>query len=84
MRTKLSLEEGFIPINLGKFDDHPINKITLNFDEGINPKRLESIINSKNIEKTISEQYKLIIKYNEKQKKIMPNLIRKFETLQNN
>ena len=81
MRTILSLEEGFIPINFGKFDDHPINKITLNFDEGINPKRLASIINSKNIEKTISEQYQLIIKYNEKQKKLMPSLIRKFEKI---
>ena len=78
--TKDALNAGFIWGYEGLINNI-INKITLNFDEGINPKRLASIINSKNIEKTISEQYQLIIKYNEKQKKLMPSLIRKFEKI---
>ena len=30
MRTLLSIEEGFIPINAGVFNDHSLNKLTLN------------------------------------------------------
>ena len=32
-RTMLSIEKGYIPINLGNFNDHDINKYTIEFND---------------------------------------------------
>lgn len=36
MRTLLSIEEGFIPINIGTFNDHSLNKLTLSINPNAN------------------------------------------------
>ena len=63
-RTMLSIEKGYIPINLGTFDDHDINKYTIEFNDIY---IMQSHITSINIDSSFEELDNKIKAYNEEQ-----------------
>ena len=60
----LSIEKGYIPINLGTFDDHDINKYTIEFNDIY---IMQSHITSINIDSSFEELDNKIKAYNEEQ-----------------
>ena len=63
-RTMLSIEKGYIPINLGRFEDHDINKYTLQYDDIY---ELSSHVNSIDINESFEELDNKITEYNKEQ-----------------
>ena len=71
-RTMLSIEQGYIPVNLGIFTDHDINKYT---KQCIDIYTLQSEVQTKKIEESFKELDKKINEYNETQKVKFENFI---------
>ena len=73
MHTLMSIEKGFIPLNIGKFNDHEINKCAIELElssDKLLPYNLYNIIVSKEINEMYepSNLYEKIDNYNSKQK----------------
>ena len=67
MRTLLSIEKGYIPINLGIFKDHDINKISIQLRNDIRPNELNQFIQTLDIKNELEKLNISIDKHNEKQ-----------------
>ena len=64
-RTLFSLESGYIPVNIGLFDDHDIAKIALAIED---PMDLNNLILEQNEYKILEKIVGKVDEYNEKQK----------------
>ena len=76
-RTMLSIEQGFIPINLGLFTDHDINKYTKQCNDIYT---LQTEVQTKKIDESFKELDIKINEYNETQKVKFENFINIFKS----
>ena len=76
MRTLMSIEEGHIPINTEKFDDHDINSCSIILNDNLNFYEIYDYLSKVNIEKSFKELDTLLKKFNESQKSHLENTIR--------
>ena len=80
MRTLLSIEKGYVPIDIGKFNDHDINQIPISIKyENIN--EIFNLIRKNTVEENFYYLDEKIELHNKKQLEILPeieNALKKF------
>ncbi len=81
MRTLLSIEKGYIPINLGTFKDHDINKISIQLKNNIQPNELSFFIQTLDIKNEIKKLNISIDKHNKKQDLILNEFSKSLDNL---